>query len=118
MLSRFEQKAIVILLTLLSLGVKILSPGRPRGELLHTPDLLAILNEVRSARSVTTVEEDMEAIAERKEVNDDDANLTMYGECRCITHPIRRRRTYGQYALLCHDYYPHLPRRAVCAGDA
>lgn len=47
-LSRFEQKAIVILLTLLSLGVKNIVTG-PTAHGFFTPDLLAVLNEIWSA---------------------------------------------------------------------
>ncbi len=59
--SRFEQKAIVILLTLLSLGVKNIVTG-PTAPGFFTPDLLAILNEKFGLRSVTTVEEDMKQL--------------------------------------------------------
>ncbi|KSB85742.1 hypothetical protein LFZ31_26485 [Salmonella enterica subsp. enterica serovar Newport str. S09097] len=60
-LSWFEQKAIVILLTLLSLGVKNIVTG-PTAPGFFTPDLLAILNEKFGLRSVTTVEEDMKQL--------------------------------------------------------
>lgn len=60
-LSRFEQKAIVILLTLLSLGVKNIVTG-PTAHGFFTPDLLAVLNEKFGLRSVTTVEEDMKQL--------------------------------------------------------
>lgn len=57
-LSWFEQKAIVILLTLLSLGVKNIVTG-PTAPGFFTPNLLAILNEKFGLRQVTTVEQDM-----------------------------------------------------------
>lgn len=57
----FEQKAIVILLTLLSLGVKNIVTG-PTAPGFFTPDLLAVLNEKFGLRSVTTVEEDMKQL--------------------------------------------------------
>ena len=60
-LSWFEQKAIVILLTLLSLGVKNIVTG-PTAPGFFTPDLLAVLNEKFGLRSVTTVEEDMKQL--------------------------------------------------------
>ena len=60
-LSWFEQKAIVILLTLLSLGVKNIVTG-PTAPGFFTPDLLAILNEKFGLRSVTTVEQDMQQL--------------------------------------------------------
>ncbi len=58
-LSWFEQKAIVVLLTLLSLGVKNILTG-PTAPGFLTPNLLAILNEKFGMRSVTTVEQDMQ----------------------------------------------------------
>ncbi|ADU71956.1 hydroxylamine reductase [Pantoea sp. At-9b] len=58
-LSWFEQKAIVILLTLLSLGVTNIVTG-PTAPAFLTPDLLAILNEKFGLRQVTTVEQDMQ----------------------------------------------------------
>lgn len=58
-LSWFEQKAIVILLTLLSLGVTNIVTG-PTAPAFLTPDLLAILNEKFGLRQVTTVEHDMQ----------------------------------------------------------
>ena len=61
MLSWFEQKAIVILLTLLSLGVKNIVTG-PTAPGFLTPDLLAGLNEKFGLRSITTVEEDMKQL--------------------------------------------------------
>ncbi|WP_436893684.1 hydroxylamine reductase [Siccibacter turicensis] len=57
-LSWFEQKAIVILLTLLSLGVTNIITG-PTAPGFLTPDLLAVLNEKFGLRQVTTVEQDM-----------------------------------------------------------
>ncbi|MBE0150309.1 hydroxylamine reductase, partial [Serratia fonticola] len=56
-LSWFEQKAIVILLTLLSLGVKNIVTG-PSAPAFLTDNLLAVLNEKFGLRSVTTVEQD------------------------------------------------------------
>lgn len=58
-LSWFEQKAIVILLTLLSLGVTNIVTG-PTAPAFLTPDLLAVLNEKFGLRSVTTVEQDIQ----------------------------------------------------------
>ncbi|PWC10449.1 hydroxylamine reductase [Brenneria roseae subsp. americana] len=60
-LSWFEQKAIVILLTLLSLGVKNIYTG-PTAPGFLTENLLAILNEKFGMRPITTVEQDMNAI--------------------------------------------------------
>ena len=60
-LSWFEQKAIVILLTLLSLGVTNIVTG-PTAPGFLTPDLLAILNEKFGLRSVTNVEDDMKQL--------------------------------------------------------
>ncbi|PWC17328.1 hydroxylamine reductase [Brenneria corticis] len=60
-LSWFEQKAIVILLTLLSLGVKNIYTG-PTAPGFLTENLLAILNEKFGMRAITTVEQDMNAI--------------------------------------------------------
>lgn len=60
-LSWFEQKAIVILLTLLSLGVTNIVTG-PTAPGFLTPDLLAVLNEKFGLRSVTTVEQDMQQL--------------------------------------------------------
>jgi len=57
-LSWFEQKAIVILLTLLSLGVTDIVTG-PSAPGFLTDDLLALLNEKFGLRQVTTVEQDM-----------------------------------------------------------
>lgn len=58
-LSWFEQKAIVILLTLLSLGVKNITTG-PTAPAFLTPDLLAILNEKFGLRAITDVKQDMQ----------------------------------------------------------
>ncbi|MEB7890224.1 hydroxylamine reductase [Hafnia alvei] len=60
-LSWFEQKAIVILLTLLSLGVKNIYTG-PTAPGFLTDNLLAILNEKFGMRSISTVEADMTEI--------------------------------------------------------
>ncbi|MFP9229282.1 hydroxylamine reductase [Pectobacterium cacticida] len=60
-LSWFEQKAIVILLTLLSLGVKNIYTG-PTAPGFLTDNLLAILNEKFGLRTITTVEQDMGTI--------------------------------------------------------
>ncbi|UUE59290.1 hydroxylamine reductase [Pectobacterium aroidearum] len=60
-LSWFEQKAIVILLTLLSLGVKNIYTG-PTAPGFLTDNLLAILNEKFGMRAITTVEQDMNTI--------------------------------------------------------
>ncbi|WP_409159477.1 hydroxylamine reductase [Pectobacterium sp. B2J-2] len=60
-LSWFEQKAIVILLTLLSLGVKNIYTG-PTSPGFLTDNLLAILNEKFGMRAITTVEQDMNTI--------------------------------------------------------
>lgn len=57
-LSWFEQKAIVILLTLLSLGVKNIYTG-PTAPAFLTDNLLAILNEKFGMRPITTVEADL-----------------------------------------------------------
>ncbi|AUH01163.1 hydroxylamine reductase [Pectobacteriaceae bacterium CE70] len=61
MLSWFEQKAIVILLTLLSLGVKNIYTG-PTAPGFLTENLLAILNEKFGMRAITTVEQDLNEI--------------------------------------------------------
>lgn len=60
-LSWFEQKAIVILLTLLSLGVKNIVTG-PSAPAFLTDNLLAVLNDKFGLRSVTTVEQDMQTL--------------------------------------------------------
>ncbi|HEI6972456.1 TPA: hydroxylamine reductase [Yersinia enterocolitica] len=60
-LSWFEQKAIVILLTLLSLGVNNIYTG-PTAPGFLTDNLMAILYEKFGMRPITTVEQDMNAI--------------------------------------------------------
>lgn len=60
-LSWFEQKAIVVLLTLLSLGVKNIVTG-PTAPGFLTPNLLSVLNEKFDLRQVTTVEQDMQQL--------------------------------------------------------
>ncbi|HCD1075201.1 TPA: hydroxylamine reductase [Proteus mirabilis] len=60
-LSWFEQKAIVILLTLLSLGVKNIYTG-PTAPAFLTDNLLAILNEKFGMRAITTPEQDLQEI--------------------------------------------------------
>ncbi|CND91938.1 hydroxylamine reductase [Yersinia nurmii] len=60
-LSWFEQKAIVILLTLLSLGVKNIYTG-PTAPGFLTDNLLAILNEKFGMRPITSVEQDLNEI--------------------------------------------------------
>ncbi len=60
-LSWFEQKAIVILLTLLSLGVKNIRTG-PSAPAFLTPNLLKILEEQFGLRSTTTVDADLNDI--------------------------------------------------------
>ncbi|WP_394135580.1 hydroxylamine reductase [Shewanella algae] len=60
-LSWFEQKAIVVLLTLLSLGVKNIRTG-PTPPAFLTANLLKILEDKFGLRNVGTVEEDLEAI--------------------------------------------------------
>lgn len=60
-LSWFEQKAIVILLTLLSLGVTNIVTG-PTAPGFLTPNLLAVLNEKFGLRAITTVEQDIKAL--------------------------------------------------------
>ncbi len=60
-LSWFEQKAIVILLTLLSLGVTNIVTG-PTAPGFLTPNLLAILNEKFGLRQITRVEQDMQQL--------------------------------------------------------
>ena len=57
-LSWFEQKAIVILLTLLALGVKNIRVG-PTAPLFLTPNLIGILNEQFGLKLISTVEEDL-----------------------------------------------------------
>ncbi|WP_299794027.1 hydroxylamine reductase [uncultured Shewanella sp.] len=60
-LSWFEQKAIVVLLTLLSLGVKNIRTG-PTPPAFLTPNLLKILEDKFGLRNTTTVEEDLKTI--------------------------------------------------------
>ncbi|MCG9695960.1 hydroxylamine reductase [Shewanella sp. Isolate11] len=60
-LSWFEQKAIVILLTLLSLGVKNIRTG-PSAPAFLTPNLLKTLEQQFGLRTTTTVEADLNAI--------------------------------------------------------
>jgi len=60
-LSWFEQKAIVILLTLLSLGVTNIVAG-PTTPAFLTPNLLAVLNEKFGLRAITTVEQDIQQL--------------------------------------------------------
>lgn len=60
-LSWFEQKAIVILLTLLSLGVKNIHTG-PTAPAFLTDNLLGVLTEQFGLKLTTTVEQDMSAI--------------------------------------------------------
>ncbi|MCG9711356.1 hydroxylamine reductase [Shewanella insulae] len=60
-LSWFEQKAIVILLTLLSLGVKNIRTG-PSAPAFLTPNLLKVLEDKFGLRNTTTVEQDLNAI--------------------------------------------------------
>ncbi len=57
-LSWFEQKAIVILLTLLSLGVKNIRVG-PTAPAFLTPNLIATLNQEFGLRLISTVEDDL-----------------------------------------------------------
>ncbi len=57
-LSWFEQKAIVLLLTLLSLGVKNIATG-PTAPAFLTDNLLAVLNEKFGLRAITSVEQDL-----------------------------------------------------------
>ena len=60
-LSWFEQKAIVILLTLLSLGVKNVYTG-PTAPGFLTDNLIAVLNDKFGLRMTSTVEQDMREI--------------------------------------------------------
>ncbi|MFQ6371311.1 hydroxylamine reductase [Shewanella sp. YIC-542] len=60
-LSWFEQKAIVILLTLLSLGVKNIRTG-PTPPAFLTPNLLQVLEDRFGLRNVTSVDEDLQSI--------------------------------------------------------
>ncbi|MCU5775316.1 hydroxylamine reductase [Erwiniaceae bacterium BAC15a-03b] len=60
-LSWFEQKAIVILLTLLALGVKNIATG-PTAPAFLTDNLLAILQEQFGLRAITSVEQDLQTM--------------------------------------------------------
>jgi len=60
-LSWFEQKAIVILLTLLALGVKGIYTG-PTAPAFLTDNLMAILEKEFDMRGISTVEEDLKTI--------------------------------------------------------
>ncbi len=60
-LSWFEQKAIVVLLTLLALGVKGIYTG-PTAPAFLTPNLMAILQDQFDLRSISTVENDLKTI--------------------------------------------------------
>lgn len=60
-LSWFEQKAIVVLLTLLSLGVKNIYTG-PTAPAFLTDNLLALLEKEFGLRSISSVEEDLAAL--------------------------------------------------------
>ncbi len=57
-LSWFEQKAIVILLTLLSLGIKDIRVG-PTAPGFLTPNLIGVLNQKFGLRLISTVEDDL-----------------------------------------------------------
>jgi len=60
-LSWFEQKAIVILLTLLALGVKNIRVG-PTAPGFLTPNLIAVLNQKYGLKLITTPEQDLKDI--------------------------------------------------------
>jgi len=60
-LSWFEQKAIVVLLTLLSLGVKNIYTG-PTAPAFLTANLQAVLKKEFGLRTISTVEEDLAAL--------------------------------------------------------
>lgn len=60
-LSWFEQKAIVILLTLLALGIKDIRVG-PTAPAFLTPNLVGILNEQFGLKLISSVEEDLNDI--------------------------------------------------------
>ncbi|WON78174.1 hydroxylamine reductase [Serratia sp. UGAL515B_01] len=60
-LSWFEQKAIVILLTLLSLGVKNIITG-PSSPAFLTDNLLTLLNDKFGLSPITTVEQDLQTL--------------------------------------------------------
>ena len=57
-LSWFEQKAIVVLLTLLSLGIKDIRVG-PTAPAFLTENLLSVLNDKFGLRLITDVESDL-----------------------------------------------------------
>ena len=59
--NHYSRRALALLLTLLSLGVKNIVTG-PTAPGFLTPDLLAVLNEKFGLRSITTVEEDMKQL--------------------------------------------------------
>jgi len=58
-LSWFEQKAIVVLLTLLALGIKDIRVG-PTAPGFLTPNLVGVLNQQFGLKLITSVEEDLE----------------------------------------------------------
>jgi len=58
-LSWFEQKAIVVLLTLLALGIKYIRVG-PTAPGFLTPNLVGVLNQQFGLKLITSVEEDLE----------------------------------------------------------
>lgn len=60
-LSWFEQKAIVVLLTLLALGVKGIYTG-PTAPAFLTPNLIAILEQEFDMRSISNVDDDLKTI--------------------------------------------------------
>ncbi|MBS1186644.1 MAG: Hybrid cluster protein [Burkholderiaceae bacterium] len=60
-LSWFEQKAIVVLLTLLSLGIKDIRVG-PTAPGFLTPNLVKVLNEQFGLKLISTVEQDLKDI--------------------------------------------------------
>lgn len=64
-LSWFEQKAIVILLTLLALGVKGIYTG-PTQPAFLTDNLMAIIQEKFDLRAISTVEQDLKQILDEK----------------------------------------------------
>ena len=61
MLSWYEQKAVVILLTLLHLGIKNIRIG-PSLPAFITPPVLQVLVETFNLTPITTPEEDLKAI--------------------------------------------------------
>lgn len=60
-LSWYEQKAVVILLTLLYLGIKDIRLG-PSLPAFITPNILKVLSEKFGLKPITTAEQDLEAI--------------------------------------------------------